>query len=197
MQKEKLNSFVLHPELMDNESVVELKSLTEELPWFQMGWLLYLKNLKQIDSPEYKSVLKEVAVRVSNRKLLYKYLTTDFRKKQVSVEIESPFSLLGNAKNEIGDSLIDKFLSAKPGAIRRKLGEEIELKNADRNEVIEKSTLENDEIITETLANIYLQQKNYVKALNAYQKLSLKYPEKSVYFASQIEEIEKLKNNNL
>ena len=54
---------------------------------------------------------------------------------------------------------------------------------------------ENDEIITETLASIYTQQKNYDKALIAYQKLSLKYPEKNIYFASRIKEIEVLKNN--
>ena len=51
-------------------------------------------------------------------------------------------------------------------------------------------------VITETLASIYFQQKNFDKALDAYKKLSLKYPEKSVYFAGRIEEIELLKNNN-
>ena len=62
------------------------------------------------------------------------------------------------------------------------------------NEIESNSVKENEEVVTETLAVIYLQQKKYDKALNAFQKLSLKYPEKSVYFASRIKEIESLKN---
>lgn len=50
--------------------------------------------------------------------------------------------------------------------------------------------------ITETLAKIYLKQKHYEKAIHAYKNLSLKYPEKNIYFADRIREIEKLKNTN-
>jgi len=46
--------------------------------------------------------------------------------------------------------------------------------------------------VTETLARVYLEQEHYEKAKLAYQNLSLKYPEKSSFFASQIELIEKL-----
>ncbi|NUM51334.1 MAG: hypothetical protein HUU48_09475 [Flavobacteriales bacterium] len=54
------------------------------------------------------------------------------------------------------------------------------------SEMAKKSVTENDELITETLAHIYFLQGNYQKALNAYKKLSLKYPEKKSYFATQI-----------
>jgi hypothetical protein len=53
---------------------------------------------------------------------------------------------------------------------------------------------ENDEYITETLSRIYLKQGHYQKAIDSFSRLSLKFPEKSVYFAQQIEEIKKLLN---
>ena len=47
---------------------------------------------------------------------------------------------------------------------------------------------------TETLAKIYLEQGYQDEAVDIYSKLSLRYPEKSVYFAALIEEINKKDN---
>jgi len=49
--------------------------------------------------------------------------------------------------------------------------------------------------VTETLAKVYIRQKHYKKAIQAYEILMLKYPEKSSFFASQISEIKKLDNS--
>ena len=51
-------------------------------------------------------------------------------------------------------------------------------------------------LMTETLARVYLEQKKYKKALQAYKILSLKYPEKNSFFASQIKVIQKLIKDN-
>ncbi len=51
------------------------------------------------------------------------------------------------------------------------------------------SILEDEGLVTETLAKIYAAQGNYNKAIRAYEILCLKFPEKSVYFASLMNEI--------
>ena len=51
------------------------------------------------------------------------------------------------------------------------------------------------DLMTETLAQIYIEQKQYEKAIKAYKILILKYPEKNSLFANQIKEIENLKNS--
>jgi len=80
--------------------------------------------------------------------------------------------------------LIDKFISLNPRIDPR----------TDKTEhpAIDLSTSYTEEkggFITETLARIYVTQGYYSKAIEIYEKLSLKYPEKSGYFATQIEKI--------
>jgi len=48
-------------------------------------------------------------------------------------------------------------------------------------------------LMTQTLARVYLEQKKYEKAIKAFEILSLKYPEKSGFFADQIKKIKILK----
>ena len=49
--------------------------------------------------------------------------------------------------------------------------------------------------MTETLAQVYLEQKKYKKAIQAYKILSLKYPEQSGFFADRIKAVKKLQKN--
>ena len=60
------------------------------------------------------------------------------------------------------------------------------------HENAKESVIENTSFITETLAKVYIEQGHYNKAKEAYLKLSLKYPQKSSLFATQIELINKL-----
>jgi tetratricopeptide (TPR) repeat protein len=111
---------------------------------------------------------------------------------QLVEEINEAAGRNKNDKKTVSDEkLIDQFLKdypsvSKAGPIRP----EISYNNEDQ----EDDTSENDAFITETLARIYIKQGLYQKAINAFEKLTLKYPEKSVYFARQIEEVTKLLN---
>ncbi len=79
-------------------------------------------------------------------------------------------------------ALIDKFILDNPRI------EPVKAPVTAPIEDISKPFIENEGgFITETLARIYVNQGYYSKAIDIYEKLSLKFPEKSSYFASQIE----------
>jgi hypothetical protein len=62
--------------------------------------------------------------------------------------------------------------------------------------IAEAQMIQPEALMTETLARIYVEQKNFKKAIQSYKILSLKYPEKSSFFANQIKAIEQLQEQN-
>lgn len=89
-----------------------------------------------------------------------------------------------DSRKQFQNDLIDKFIIANPRIepIRDKSdlpGEDLSVSH----------TFEKGSFVTETLARIYVSQGYYSKAIEIYEKLSLKFPEKSSYFATQIEKV--------
>ena len=85
--------------------------------------------------------------------------------------------------------LIDNFIENNPKIIP------ISKDNNLKPYAIE-TKLDKTELMTETLARVYTEQKKYKKAIQSYKILCLKYPEKSTFFASQIKAIKELQKNN-
>ncbi len=92
------------------------------------------------------------------------------------------------SQNLSAAELIDKFIKEEPKITRPK-AEFFNPVNIAKQSVADDITL-----VSETLAKIYVLQGNYNKALQAYENLRLKYPEKRLYFAAQIKQIRKLLN---
>lgn len=95
------------------------------------------------------------------------------------------FTLPQKSKIEI----IDQFIEKAP-RITRSRSDFFNPHDYARN-----STIDKEDIVSETLASIYYKQGNIDKAIKIYEKLSLRYPDKSSYFAALIEKIKS--DNNL
>ena len=92
--------------------------------------------------------------------------------------------------------LIDSFIEK----VQNNIPEVLNIKKDESSSTVTPIITEDDTLtksgdeafLTESLAKIYIKQKRYSKALEIIKKLSLKYPEKNIYFADQIRFLEKL-----
>ena len=105
---------------------------------------------------------------------------------------KSPIELVPideNKKKKL--ELIDKFIEANP-----KISPIKHNTNTTSHATFDLNAADNSSLMTETLARVYLEQKKYQKAIQAYEILILKYPEKSSFFADHISDIKILQQNH-
>jgi tetratricopeptide (TPR) repeat protein len=81
------------------------------------------------------------------------------------------------------ESILDRFIRESP-RISRPKAEFYSPAN-----MAKQSVEEDEDLVTETLAKLYMQQGHYKKAIRAYEKLCLIYPHKMAYFADLIQRI--------
>ncbi|PAW92426.1 hypothetical protein CKK33_02510 [Mucilaginibacter sp. MD40] len=90
--------------------------------------------------------------------------------------------------NKKEDVIIERFIQTDPQI------KPLSADKLDNENKAKKSSEDQNEVVTETLARIYADQMLYHKAIATYKKLILKFPEKSTYFAARIGELEKKTN---
>jgi hypothetical protein len=83
------------------------------------------------------------------------------------------------------NDLIEQFIKKAPEL------DNITPSNENRQDISKSSVQEKEDLASERLIQVYVGQGYYQKAIDAYKKLSLKYPEKSDYFAEQIKKLRK------
>jgi tetratricopeptide (TPR) repeat protein len=280
-----INKVLAQPETIHVDHLTALEDAIKEYPYFQAVRSMYLKGLKNENSPLYNKELQRTAAHTTDRSVLFDFITSESfiqnkvseqikllqqeertlasdsisgntlveedlnasknftqvidadlfeKKKEISIE-EAPLEFdknetysfsqwlqlsrlkpidrkeLPQEKNsvildgevkkakkleeeiqEVDDrarkmARIDQFLAEKP---------KIKPRKSSSNPVnITNHYQDPSQFMTETLAKVYLAQKNYSKALKAYEVLVLQHPEKSAFFADQIQEIKNLQSN--
>jgi hypothetical protein len=169
------------------EPVVISKYDDDQLPYTFLWWLHKTrKEYQQIFQP-YVTLKKEPVVQTGTpNELQQQYVEHIFHLQSPFTEGgESDYSPSGLRNAHKGTDIIESFLKNDP-QISPPNAEQINTENKAK-----KSAEDHNDLVSETLAKIYIEQMLYDKAIETYEKLSLKFPEKSRYFADLIQSIEK------
>jgi len=145
------------------------------------------ENAEVIEESEPETIEEKVEI-IENNSDDSTFSFSDWLKKvpsqsKTQQEIEEEQEI---AEREIKYKLIDDFLEKNPKIVPMKKTD-ITPVNTPSNFV--QNTEEYSDLMTETLAQIYIEQKKYDKAIKAYKILILKYPEKNSLFANRIKKI--------
>ena len=212
MTREQIMHYLGNPDQLNEKTLIELREILDEYPYFQSAHLLYIRNLSNEKNFRFASQLKVTSVHTTDRTILYNLLNpkeksvygevspdvfpvdsarrqaepseelknqSDREKRRNSIFMESSYRLEGEIDPD--KSLAQLVRDINEAAINRNVPDSVDTDSDDK-----------DEFITETLAKIYIKQGLYNKAIDAFKRLTLKYPEKSIYFAQQIIEVTNL-----
>jgi hypothetical protein len=265
----RLHELLAAPEKVIVADLELLEDITTRYPYFQAAQSIYLKCLKNNNSPLYNRQLQKAASQTTDRSVLFDFITSNgFNQNEISDQIKhrkdtidqidvdaeeiiarhedfnenSDFRKVTDAdlfqrKSDLGTrplefdkkeiysfnewlqlskiepiereetSRIEKTTINLQEKLRRKKMQRIDQFLADKPKItpakervplksIELETPPSTQLMTETLAQVYVAQKNYEKAIKSYEILVLQHPEKSSFFADRIQEIKNLQSSN-
>lgn len=266
-----------HPEMLNRDTLYELRRITAEYPYYQPARLLLLKNLYLLHDATFDEELRRSAIYFTDRKILFNLVEAAHyrlkRKSPQSFNNVPDRRQVGSAENISSRtvSLIDTFLSSIPKEEDEKDGENENIakketkhrkptaadatvdyvayllatdfeelndndSNTDQQSLAQEPTMNggalidafinndggrfnlqeepeyhpeittanedgdsDDELLTETMAGIYIQQRRYEKALEIMNRINSTTQKKSPYFEDQQRFLKKLiqiKNSN-
>ncbi|WP_298063152.1 hypothetical protein [uncultured Rikenella sp.] len=175
--------------LLDGPGVsAQLHELVKAYPWFSLGRYMELRSLRESDPAGYSRALRRADVRL----FVHPYPRLLLDEPAFGQAAEYGFSASGQDAGcrERPDtvSVIDEFLNGGDAAER--IVPPPPGRDDPQEDISADSVTDDGEIATETLAGIYMAQGQTDRAIEIYYRLSLKYPEKSAYFAHLIADLQ-------
>lgn len=217
LDKHKFIDFINTPQKLSLDDIMSLENVLKTHPYFQLGHVLMAKAV-HIKAPEIANdALRKAAAYSLSRNALRKIIENEIDWVTSSTQKAASDAAIKKNENAIFDeelqrerleddlieaissppainiqdeqlAIIEKFIKTEPriSPIRRTNDEEQEI------DLSEQSTTLIKPLATESYAKILCIQGRNEQAIEVYQKLIAKYPEKSAYFASKIEELNKI-----
>ena len=173
-------------------TAAQLHELVRAYPWFTLGRYMELRALRGSDPAAYCRAFRRADIRLFAHPYPSILLDDPMPDKSGEAYSPSPAEFTGTSCATRPDtvSVIDDFLSFEGTLGGTRIAPPV-MDTAYEPEDISAESVEDDgEIATEMLAEIYLAQGLPDRAVEIYYRLSLKYPEKSTYFASLIAEVQ-------
>ena len=168
MEKQIFNNFIKNPKKnLKLISSKDTKLLKEKFPYCEIIHNILLFKAYMKNDINFNEILSKTSLYSSDRKFLFYLINPKTKIKSENLKNNKSYDF-------------EKWLQ-KPTLKNKK--EDLIKKT------IKKSIEHNDSLTTETLAEIYIEQGHYQRAIQAYEILCLKYPKKSGFFANRIEEI--------
>lgn len=200
MNKQQFSKYLLNPASLDELTVAGLNELLRDFPYCALAHTLLTLNYFKINDIRYDASLKQSAVYAGSRQILRNHLE-NLKSTSTAVVLpdEGPIAKTEPAVPDIEKEtvpeenpeilppskskteLIDEFIKNMP-VISRPKGTFFDPVDAAKTSITDQ-----ENVVSETLAQIYFDQKYFEKAIKIYERLSLKFPEKSSYFAALIE----------
>lgn len=220
--KDNISTYCNHPTEIGKAEIAIIQNTLHDFPYFTALQMLLAKGLLNTDSIYYNRQLRKAAAYCPNRKSLFQLITSEKIKNPqtihtITTQIEKeknpkedlaigqPLSFTPDETHSFSEWLaltkvnkIDRKADAQSQLVSKFVANSPSISRPTKEtffsptESAKESLLENEDIVTETLARVYLEQGHYEKAISSYQKLCLKFPQKSSLFAAQIKLIEEL-----